>query len=155
MVLFARENHWLMPLLWHVFWSSGTPVSGFLHAISGTSSILPDLFLTFKKQESAWERWFLHLLNRLRTAYRTDGFLYGTLVAMTTPGAMLMVPNQFIKGKILASARWTHDASRTITPYRHNKKNIVLNPCLVSAGQIGYARHRCHGPSVKFIIFKD
>lgn len=41
---------------------------------------------------------------------------------------MLMVPDKFTNGKILASASETHDVSLNITPYCHNKKNIVLNP---------------------------
>ncbi len=56
----------------------------------------------------------LHILNILRPAYRTDRFLYGTLIDMTTLSAMLMVPDKFINSKILASARGTHDASLII-----------------------------------------
>jgi len=79
-----------------------------------------------KKRNSAQESIF-HFLHCLRTANRTDGFLYGTLVDMTTLCAMLMVPDQFINSKILTAASGTHDTSLTITPYGHNKKNIILN----------------------------
>ncbi len=43
-----------------------------------------------------------------------------------------MVPDKFINSKILASASGTHDISRNIIPYSHNKKNILLN-CLLNA----------------------
>ena len=93
----------------------------FKNAIPGESGILPVLFLTISKTGcSAQERWFLHVLNCLWTAYGTDGFLYSTLVDMTTLSAMLMVPDQFINSKILATARGTHDTSLTITSVVHS-----------------------------------
>jgi hypothetical protein len=86
----------------------------------------PACFVSYslKTGNSAQESLF-HFLNCLRTANRTDGFLNGTLVDMTTLSATLMVPDQFINGKILTAARGTHDTSLTLTPYGNNRKSYT------------------------------
>ena len=59
----------------------------------------------------------IFLLNFLRFAYGTDGFLTGALVNMATLRALVIVPDKFIKRKVLATARVTHHASLHLAQY--------------------------------------
>lgn len=68
----------------------------------------------------------LHLLYILGPARGTDGFLPRAFVDVTTLGAPVLVPFQFIHVKSYRTANGTHAALPHITPYCHNQKNIVL-----------------------------